>query len=285
MRAAGAEVPSNILRKKVGASDINMNEIVGTHDILFVCLDTLRYDVAKQEEDNNGTPVINRYGKWRKCHAPGNFTYPSHMAMFAGFLPTPADGHSMFDSEMLFFPKGIGMGKKGPENAFSFEGATFIEGLEKVGYDTYCIGGVSFFSKRADIGKVLPGYFKYSYWNPSFGCAVKESFEHQIDFISRKLEGISTEQRIMMYVNVDSIHYPNNFYIEGKKEDDIETHAAALHYVDSKMEALFDIFRKRGKTFVIMCSDHGSCYGEDGYYFHGIGHEITYTVPYKHFVI
>ena len=44
---------------------VNMNEVVGTHDILFVCLDTLRYDVAKEEEDKNNTPVLNRYGKWR----------------------------------------------------------------------------------------------------------------------------------------------------------------------------------------------------------------------------
>lgn len=31
---------------------VNMNEIVGKCDILFICLDTLRYDVAKQEEES-----------------------------------------------------------------------------------------------------------------------------------------------------------------------------------------------------------------------------------------
>ena len=64
-----------------------MNKIVGSHNILFVCLDCLRYDVAFEEQEKGNTPVLNQYGKWRKCQAPGNFTYPSHQAMFAGFMP------------------------------------------------------------------------------------------------------------------------------------------------------------------------------------------------------
>ena len=64
-----------------------MNQVVGSHHILFVCLDSLRYDVALEEQEKGNTPVLNQYGKWRKCQAPGNFTYPSHQAMFAGFFP------------------------------------------------------------------------------------------------------------------------------------------------------------------------------------------------------
>ena len=67
---------------------LNMNDVVGTHDILFLCLDTLRWDVAFREQENGGTAVLNKYGPWEKRGAPGNFTYPSHHAMFAGFLPT-----------------------------------------------------------------------------------------------------------------------------------------------------------------------------------------------------
>jgi hypothetical protein len=265
---------------------VNMNEIVGVHDILFICLDTLRYDVAKAEEERNGTPVLNRYGPWEKRHAPGNFTYPSHCAMFAGFLPRPADPVLARQGEKLFFPKErIGIKGKAPVTAFVFEGATFIEGLEKVGYQTYCVGGVSFFDKRSAMGRVLPKLFQYSYWHPSFACPVKASFDHQIEFIKRKLAGVSKAQRVFMYLNVDAIHYPNYFYGEDATADSKATHAAALRYVDQRLEALFDIFRSRGRTFVIACSDHGTCYGEDGYYSHGIAHEITYTVPYKHFFI
>ena len=66
--------------------DLDMNQVVGTHDILMLCFDTLRYDVSKEEEEAGRTPVLNSHGgEWEKRHAPGNFTYPSHFAIFAGF--------------------------------------------------------------------------------------------------------------------------------------------------------------------------------------------------------
>ncbi len=271
-------------RKGVKAT-VNMNEIVGTHDILFVCLDSLRYDVAIAEQDAGNTPVLNKYGKWQKCHAPGNFTYPSHFAMFAGFLPSPAEPTHIFDREMLFFPKNVGLGKNGPENSFTFEGATFVEGLAKVGYDTNCIGGVSFFDNRSALGKVFPSYFQHSYWNPSFGCVVKESTTNQIDFAIKKINQLDKEKRMFMYMNICAMHYPSHFYVDGKKRDDVITHAAALRYVDSELERLFASFKDRGPTFVIALSDHGTCYGEDGYEFHALAHEIVYNVPYKHFTL
>lgn len=264
---------------------IDMNRIVGRYDILFVCIDSLRYDVAKREEEQGTTPVLEKGGAWRKCHAPGNFTYPSHQAMFAGFFPVDAEVKNMRHRETLFFSEDTGMGRKAPEGAFSFCGSTFVEGLEREGYDTYCIGGLSFFDKRTDIGKVMPSYFRHSYWNPSFGCKVKESAQNQVDAAVKILQGIPDDQRIMMYINISAIHYPNYFYVEGERKDSVESHAAALRYVDGELGRLFEGFSKKGDTFVICCSDHGTCYGEDGYLYHGFNHPIVNTVPYKHFIL
>ncbi len=116
---------------------VDMNRVVGSCDILFICLDTLRYDAAVQEEKAGGTPILNQYGSWEKCQAPGNFTYPSHHAMFAGFLPCRYDAKNVADREMLFFPKSIGLGKKTPEGAYGFSGSTIMEGLEKDGYEIH----------------------------------------------------------------------------------------------------------------------------------------------------
>lgn len=264
---------------------VNMQEIVGSHDLLMICLDTLRYDVAVAEEAKGTTPVLNQCGSWQKRHAPGNFTYPSHQAMFAGFLPTLAQPMALQEREMLFFPRNIGMGNQSPPEAFAFEGATFVEGLAKVGYATYCVGGVAFFNKRSELGRVLPGFFQHSYWHPSFACQVPESTAHQVDFMIRKLAEIPKTQRTFWYLNIDAIHYPNAFYLQGAEEDSLATHSAALCYVDGQLERLFQCFKDRGPTFVIVCSDHGTCYGEDGYHFHCIAHEAVYTVPYKHFIL
>ena len=263
----------------------DMNEIVGTCHVLFVCIDSLRYDVAKAEQDRGTTPVLNRYGAWRKCQAPGNFTYPSHQAMFAGFLPVDVGVRDMKQREKLFFSEDIGMGRRAPEGAFSFRGATFVEGLGQVGYETCCIGGLSFFDKRTDIGKVMPSYFKHSYWNPSFGCKVKESAANQIDFAVGKVAEVPQNCLLMMYINISAIHYPNYFYIEGSTRDSVEAHGAALRYVDGELGRLFEAFQNKGDTFVICCSDHGTCYGEDGYWYHGFNHPIVGTVAYKHFIL
>lgn len=259
-----------------------MKKIVGKQDILMICLDTLRYDVAVAEEASGGTPVLNSYGgRWEKRQAPGNFTYPSHFAIFAGFFPSPAD--ASVAREWLFYPKRIGTERAAPEGSYEFEQATFVEALYAEGYETICVGGVRFFSKLNEIGRVFPGYFHKSYWKPVFGCTEKQSAAYQVDFAVDKVAEYSLEQRIFMYVNFSAIHYPNYHYLEGKKEDDLETHAAALCYIDSQLPRLFDAFGERGNPLVIVFSDHGTCYGEDGFTGHCISHEVVYTVPYKHF--
>ena len=83
------EVPFRLFLSSEGSREpsVDMGRVVGTQDILFICLDTLRYDAAVEEEAAGNTPALSRYGPWEKRQAPGNFTYPSHHAMFAGFLP------------------------------------------------------------------------------------------------------------------------------------------------------------------------------------------------------
>lgn len=62
---------------------MDMNTIVGTHDILMITLDTLRYDAAVMEESN--CPNLCGTGSWEKRHSPGSFTYAAHHAFFGGF--------------------------------------------------------------------------------------------------------------------------------------------------------------------------------------------------------
>ena len=282
------EVPFELFKHRLtGArAPLDMNQVAGSHDILFICLDTLRYDAAVQEEKAQTTPVLNQYGPWEKRQAPGNFTYPSHHAMFAGFLPCFYDAKTIGDRELLFFPKQGGLGRNIPPGAYGFSGSTIMEGLAEDGYDTWCVGGVSFFDKRSDLGKVFPGYFKKSYWNPSFSCPVKDSTKNQVDFILRKLEKAESSVPLFLYLNVDAIHYPNYFYLDGASHDSLESHRAALRYVDGQLGRLFEGWKAlRGKTFVICLSDHGTCYGEDDCQFHGINHPVVNTIPYKHFFL
>src|SRR5262245_32305192 len=71
---------------------IDVNKLIGSHDVLFVTLDTLRYDVARDCMREGRTPGLASLlpnGVWEERHTPGNFTYAAHQAFFAGFFPTP----------------------------------------------------------------------------------------------------------------------------------------------------------------------------------------------------
>src|SRR5918994_3506840 len=71
----------------------NVGQLVGTHDFLFVTLDTLRFDAAADCLAAGRTPNLARGlppEGWERRHTPGNFTLAAHAAFFAGFLPTPA---------------------------------------------------------------------------------------------------------------------------------------------------------------------------------------------------
>ena len=88
------------------------------------------------------------------------------------------------------------------------------------------------------------------------------------------------------FLNVSALHQPNRFYLPGSTVDSVESHAAALEYVDGHMSRLFRLATARGRPcFVIVCSDHGTAYGEDGHIGHRVAQEAVWTVPYAEFTL
>jgi arylsulfatase A-like enzyme len=90
---------------------------------------------------------------------------------------------------------------------------------------------------------------------------------------------------VFLFLNVSAVHQPNWFYLDGATRDTLESHAAALAYVDRQLPRLFAALRRRGPVFVIACSDHGTAYGEDGYEGHRLAHPVVWTVPYAEFFL
>src|SRR5262249_17527839 len=68
-------------------------------------------------------------------------------------------------------------------------------------------------------------------------------------------------------------------------EDSLLTHAAALAHVDSQLPPLFDVLRRRGLCLCVLCSDHGTAYGEDGFSGHRLSHPVVWTVPYAELLL
>ncbi|ANF98093.1 STM4013/SEN3800 family hydrolase [Paenibacillus bovis] len=260
---------------------INMNEVVGSHDIVMITLDTLRYDAAKLEEEN--CPNLCRSGSWEKRHTPGSFTYAAHHAFFGGFLPTPANTDKA-SHVRLFHGKNSGL-RTNP-NTWLFDAPDIVSGLAGEGYRTICIGGVIFFTKKNKLSKVLPGYFQESYWRMNFGVTNPRSTENQVNHALKLLDGADEQQKLFLFMNVSAIHGPNHYFIPGTHYDSVDSQRAALRYVDGELGRLFEALRKRQRpVFCLVFSDHGTAYGEDGYEGHRLAHEVVWNVPYREFFL
>jgi arylsulfatase A-like enzyme len=263
---------------------LNAREIVGTHDILLVTLDALRYDVAVEALDAGLTPNIKALlpgGKWELRHSPGNFTLPAHQAFFTGFLPTPARPGRY---ERLFAVKFEGSVTTG-DSTFVFDTPDIISGFASQGYRTVCIGGVGFFNKLNPLGNALPAFFSESYWNKSLGVTDRNSTANQVRLAAEIVNKTDNEKRLFLFLNVSALHQPNCIFADGATEDSKETQAQALSYVDKQLPKLLDTMRRRAPLLVLIFSDHGTAYGEDGFVGHRVSHECVWNVPYSEFVL
>jgi hypothetical protein len=264
---------------------IDMHDVVGSANILFVTLDCLRLDVARAALAVGRTPCLAAHlplGGWEERETPGTFTLPAHLAFFHGFLPTPtAPGQHPrlfaleFEGSLTIAP-----------TTFVFRGVeNIIAGLRQMGYRSLCVGGVGFFNKKNPLGHVLPGFFEHSVWSPATSVTARDSTARQIAIAREWLEEIAPGERVLLFLNVPATHPPHAPYLPGCERDCPASQEAALAYVDSCLPPLLDALRRRGPCFCLFMSDHGEAHGEDGRWGHRIAHPTVTTVPYAHFFL
>lgn len=262
---------------------LDANSLVGTHDVLFITLDTLRFDVAMDALLQGLTPNLARAlpdGTWERRHSPGSFTYAAHHAFFAGFLPTPAQPGT---HSRLFAVEFQGS-ETTTQRTCLFDSPDIVSGFASRGYHTVCIGGVGFFNKRSPLGRVLPNLFAESHWTEAMGVTDPHSTEHQVNSALDALSRLD-DQRVFLFLNVSAMHQPNCIFTPGAERDSPETQRTALAFVDGQLPRLFTAMQERSPVLAIICSDHGTAYGEDGYRGHRLSHPVVWTVPYAELVL
>lgn len=264
---------------------IDMHQVVGRADVLFVTLDCLRYDVACRALAEGRTPNLAAVlppGGWEARETPGTFTLAAHQAFFHGFLPTPPGNgpHPRllaleFEGSLTIVPE-----------TYTFAGVdNVIAGFRSLGYRTFCIGGVGFFNRRNPLGRVLPGYFAESVWTSAMSVTARDSTAVQVRAALAWLETVRPDERALLFINVSATHAPHAHYLPGAVEDSPASQAAALGYVDAQLPPLLAVLRRRGTCFALFMADHGEAYGEDGRWGHRLAHPTVTTVPYAHFFL
>ncbi|PZO79238.1 MAG: hypothetical protein DI629_09910 [Mesorhizobium amorphae] len=250
-------------------------------NVLFITLDSCRFDTFA----NGCAPNIRAVAPLHQAQAPSYFTYGSHSAMFAGFTPgIPGAAEPFLDPKFgkLFKLVGAGHPGKGSEG-FELSGRNIVEGFRARGYSTIGTAAMGWFDPATPTAAHLIGSFEHFFYaGPYF-------LRQQVAWVEERLSAATAPT--FTFINVGETHVP--YWHEGApwEADDNpcrpfqdvdrsaecrERQSACLAFADTQLGPLLE--RHRDGT-IIVCGDHGDCWGEDGVWEHGIMHPMTTTVP------
>lgn len=263
------------------------NEMLPSENsVLFITLDSCRYDTFESAQ----AVSLRSVGQLHCAEAPSFFTYGSHAAMFVGFTPGIASVSSRFINPR--FGRLFRLQRAGwpglVEPGFEVEGCNIVDGFRNQGYLTFGTGAVGWFDPAAPAAATLTKGFDSFFFAGNRGAAA------QVDWLSQALNvelGKVASPDVFAFLNVGETHVPYHFHgapwsdqdnpcvsFQGvdRRADCQERQRLCLEYLDSVLAPLIERFRH---ATILVCADHGDCWGEDGLWGHGFAHAMTLTVP------
>jgi hypothetical protein len=261
-----------------------MTAYVNPRSALLITLDSCRYDTFLAAH----APNLKSVGAdIHRAQAPSHFTYGSHKAMFVGFTPGVAGLSQPFVNPKFakFFRIANGGRLAFGPAAFELEGRDIIQGFGTRGYRTIGSGALGWFNPETPMGATLTADFDRFF------------YPHGIWFVRRQAAWLDAEldaagdAPVFVFLNVGETHVP--YWHEGadwspgdnpcvpfqtldRAADCAHRQRACLEYVDA---VLAGVLARFAHATVVVTADHGDCWGEDGIWEHGIGHEMVLTVP------
>ena len=256
--------------------------MVTNNSILLITLDSCRFDTLEAAT----APNIKSIGPIYKAEAPGYFTYSSHQAIFMGFTPGIAKYAKPFLNpkySKIFKLANAGHPGKGYEY-ITLSGKNIVEGFKRKGFHAIGSAAMGWFDANTETGRILTEEFDdFHYTGNGHGL------EEQVNWISQKIEGAS--KPVFAFLNVGETHVP--YYYKGADWDpsynpcipfsnnndaDICRYRQlnCVEWVDHNLKNLLNIF---SESTIIICADHGDCWGEDGLWEHGFYHQKVIEVP------
>jgi Sulfatase len=255
---------------------------INEESVFFVTIDSCRYDTFEL----SNSPNMKSVGPLHKAQAPSHFTYGSHSAMFVGFTPGVSEYQSKFVNPK--YARLFRLNRAGwsgyAKPGFELEGKDIIHGFRNAGYTTIGSAAMAWFSPNSEVSNTLTGGFD------EFNYIGREGIEKQIQWI---LDFINNNQdrKLFVFLNIGETHVP--YYYNGAPWDKNENTCVPFQNIDRSDECrirqkmcceyidlkISPLLREFSKATILICGDHGDCWGEDGLWEHGISHPSTLTVP------
>lgn len=252
---------------------------------LFITYDSCRYDVLAEAE----TPVLDSYATPVPAQAPANFTYASHHAFFAGILPN-ADADAPYLNrfrKQLLGLREVGEGQVAKDSHVAVTSTwNLVSGLRAAGYQTVGTGAMNWFRQES----LTSGFDHFRFTG--------RDAQVQVAYLR---ETVDASRPFFAFANFGETHAPYTYAggpgpcpedvrarrmtwppgqaagPVGRDNDGYRWQLGAAEFLDAQLPDLFEALP--GETIVVLTADHGECFGEDGYWGHGVNHPKVLEVP------
>lgn len=265
-------------------------------NLVVVVLDSLRYDTWLEAAPTQ----LSRLGPVERRWSYASWTAPSHYNLMMGLLPhsSPRNVYASdhYKADLARYSERLGI-----------EGLGFESLLPSLFLPTHLKQGLGY---RTAAMVSMPVLNPYTLLNRDFDSYELMPSHNDMGAMLDKLR-FDTDAPSFYLLNVGETHYP--YAVPGEDEEqwpripgfhgvvkrmnetaDDDGPAAfdraqlqrlrqrqvqALDYLDGVFGKLFEILPR--DTWVVVTSDHGELFGEDGYFGHGpVAHEKVFEVPF-----
>ena len=267
--------------------------IENEEDFLLITWDSCRFDAYVKAK----TPRLDAYCEPRKAYAHGTYTLPSHVAMFQGFLP-----HAHIDEP--FYNRYVQQVWRishrkihtKPLVTFPPHTKSIVTGFQQRGYFTAGVAAMYWFN---DADTLRDGY---EYFEVTGFDAQKQN-----ELLLEQIGKQPSNRPYFAFVNYGETHSPFRYAGMAEPENKVDERfslarlfnqkgvkrtdwkfdeesfgrqVACAEFLDTKTAELIEDLKTRGRPLtIVICGDHGECFGEDGLWGHSFYHEKVMEVP------
>lgn len=233
-------------------------------------------------------PFLDSICPAHRAYAQATFTYAAHMAMFQGIFPHTTKLLPFYNRYIRQLIR-ISNRTRIVPSFVSFDKGTrnIVSGFWERGYYTLWLGAME--------------WFHHPYLTKPFQefhmTGIHAS--RQVDIL---LERVNPLTPFFALINFGETHAPYQFHTNHRIPDSATSRARCVYgkfddegwndqvrcceYLDTQIALLISELRMSERTtIVIICGDHGECFGEDGLFGHGFYHPKIMEVPLAIFEI
>lgn len=298
-RTHGKELPSSDVARTATAFEQPSDRPAarkGARNLVVVVFDSLRYDTWTAARPS----VLARLGDVERRWSYASWTAPSHYNLLMGLLPHTSPSHvyasEYYKQDFLRYSDRLGVeGMEFKRLLPSIFMPTYLRNV--LGYRTHAMTSMPVLNRHTPLNRDFDTFELMPKHNDMAAMLDQMTFEEERPSFYLLNTGEThypyalPDEDPSMWPRLSGVHgvfkrlddqggadepaFFNNEVLRQLRERQID----ALRYLDGIVERLFNLVPPN--TWIIVTSDHGELFGEDGYFGHGpIAHDKVFEVPF-----